>query len=279
MRQCANAHKIHACQGVIAQRVDGYATRTLNLHLPVAFLPFADGLYRLCGVLGRIVVEHDPVGYTCAECFCELGIVTHFDLNPEVLAFGLAVVACTGQCGGYASGKIHMVILEQDHVEQPYAVVHASAECHSFFLEVSQSRCRLACIQHVALCVGYQALVAVCGGGYAGHTLHDVQHRALNLQQTELLAIHAEGYVAFLHVVAVVQELLEAALGVEVVDDLLGYLHAGEYAFLLDDKLLAALCIGRDAAERGVVAVANIFVKPYCNQFAQTFFFHNCNSF
>ena len=153
-------------------------------------------------------------------------------------------------------------------------MVHTAAKGYGFFLEITQSGSRLTRVEHVALGIGNQTLVTVRRGGYAGHPLHDIEHRALDLQQTELLAIDAEGDVAFLHVIAVVQELLEPARGVEVVDDLLGYLHAGEDTLLLDDQLLAALGVSGDTTERGVVTVAYIFVKPDSDKLTQSFFFH-----
>ena len=89
----------------------------------------------------------------------------------------------------------------------------------------------------------------MCRGRYTGHPLHHIEHRSLNLQQAELLAPDLESDVAFSYVVAVVEVLLDAALGVEVIDDLLGHLYTGEDTFLFDDELLAALRIGRDATE------------------------------
>ena len=49
--------------------------------------------------------------------------------------------------------------------------------------------------------------------------------------------------------------------GVEAAEHFLGYLHTGKDALFLDEEFALAVSIGRDATERGVVAVANVFSK------------------
>ena len=101
----------------------------------------------------------------------------------------------------------------------------------------------------------------------SGHTLHDIKHRALNLQQAEFFAIDAESDISGFDGIAIVQELLHAAFRVEVIDNLLRHLYTGNYSCIFDDKLLAAHLCWWDATEGGMVAVTNIFLKPKGNQF------------
>ena len=86
--------------------------------------------------------------------------------------------------GGHdAAGKIHMVVLEQDHVKQADAVVAAAANLHGVLLEQAHAGRGLAGVEHAGL-EAFQALgIAGCGRCHATHALHDVEHQALGLQQ------------------------------------------------------------------------------------------------
>ena len=64
----------------------------------------------------------------------------------------------------------------------------------------------------------------------------------------------------------VLNEYLDLHLGVKAVEDLLGNLDAGKDALFLDEEFALAVSIGRDATERGVVAIAYIFGKRQINQ-------------
>ena len=66
--------------------------------------------------------------------------------------------------------------------------------------------------------------------------------------------------------VAVVHGLLHLHGGVEAVEDFLGYAHASQDALFLDEEALAAHGVVGDAAEGGVVAVANVFGKGKVNE-------------
>ena len=128
-----------------------------------------------------------------------------------------------------------MVILQENHIKQPDAVVHTAADTHGFFLQVAQSGRGLAGVEHMATGVGYEALVAVGGRSDARHTLHDIEHGALDLQQAQFFAGDAERYIAGFDGVAVMQQLVHTAFGVEVPDDFLRHLNAGEYAGVFDE--------------------------------------------
>ena len=147
-------------------------------------------------------------------------------------------------------------------------MVHAASQHHCLFLQITESGSGLACVQHMASRVGDEALVAMRGGGNTRHTLHDIEHRPLDLQQTQFLAIDFEGNISGLDQCTVLKVLLYSAFRVEIGDDFLRHLNTCEYAGVLDNQLLATLLRGRNTTERGVVAVANILLKPNSNQLA-----------
>ena len=123
------------------------------------------------------------------------------------------------------------------------------------------------------------ALVLMRGRRYPRHSLHNIEHRTLDLQQTQFLAIHLKGYVSRLHMIAVVQELLETAFGVEIVNDLFRNLYTGQHTRILDNQLLATHLGSRNTTERGVITVTNIFLKPDSDQLTKFFFFHKFPNF
>ena len=155
-----------------------------------------------------------------------------------------------------------MVVLEQNHIEEPDSVVLASAYLDRLLLEVAQSGCGLAGVKDITAGVSDERLVAVGGSGNAGHELHDIEHCALDLQKAQFAARHAESYVAFLDLVAIVEVLLNAERRVKVADNFFGYFHACEDAFGFDDELLATLQVFGNAAKGCMVALANIFAEP-----------------
>ena len=120
-----------------------------------------------------------------------------------------------------------MVVLQEDHVEKTDTVVHTASEYYSLFLQIAQTRRRLTGVEHVATGVLDEGLILMRGGRYAGHALHDIEHRTLDLQETQLFTIDLESHVSGLHMIAVMQELLHTALRIEISDDLFRYLNTG----------------------------------------------------
>ena len=113
---------------------------------------------------------------------------------------------------------------------------------------------------------------------YAAHALHDVQEDPLGLQQRAQASRNVEGHVAGLHAVAVPEYLLEAHLRVEAVEDQLCDLDAGDHALLLAQQAHASVFVRGDAAERRVVAVADVLLDAEFDQFIHkglVFGFHN----
>ena len=162
---------------------------------------------------------------------------------------------------GNAAGKVDVVVLEQNHVKQPDAVVAASSNLHGLFLQHAHAGCGLASVQHAGLGALQPLHVAVGHGGYAAHALHDVEHETLRLQQRAHTARDDHGNVALMDMGAVLHEYLDLHVGIKAAKYLLGYLDACQYAVLLDEQVALAHGVLRNATQGGVVAVANVFGK------------------
>ena len=74
---------------------------------------------------------------------------------------------------------------------------------------------------------------------------------------------------------AIFDELLHAALRVEIRDDLFCYFDTSDDTFFFHNQLLAShLCL-RNAAERCMVAITDVFFKPDGDEFLQFFCIHS----
>ena len=104
---------------------------------PCGLLPFADKCHRLLSALGSEVVQHDTVGNVGRQRFAYLVFVARLYLDTQVFAFLAAVVAGTGEGIGDTSGKVHMVVLQENHVEEPDTMVHAAANLHRLLLQIA----------------------------------------------------------------------------------------------------------------------------------------------
>ena len=153
-------------------------------------------------------------------------------------------------------------------------MVHSAAESDCLFLQIAQAGRRLTGVEHMATGILDERLVLMRRSSYAGHTLHDIEHRALYLQQTQFLSVHLKSDIPRLHMIAVMQELLKTAFGVEIVDDFFCHLDTGQHARIFDDELLATQLGRRNTTKRGVVTIADIFFKPDSNKLTKFLFFH-----
>ena len=82
-----------------------------------------------------------------------------------------------------ASCKIHVVILEQDHVEETDTMVHTTTYLHGLLFEHTHARGGLAGVEYAGVGTLQALHILVGHRGDTTHTLHDVQHEALRLQQ------------------------------------------------------------------------------------------------
>ena len=109
--------------------------------------------------------------------------------------------------------------------------------------------------------------------GDAAHALENVEHEALGLQKALLLTLDGHDDVTGLHMGSVFDIDFHLHCGVEATEHFLGYLHTSEDALFLDEELALSVGISRDAAERGVVAIANVFGKGEIDESIIEFFY------
>ena len=82
-----------------------------------------------------------------------------------------------------ASGKVDMIILQQDHIKQTDTMVTATTDLHSLLFEHTHTGGGLAGIKHTGMGTLQTLYISVGHGGNATHALHDIQHQTLRLQQ------------------------------------------------------------------------------------------------
>ena len=150
----------------------------------------------------------------------------------------------------HATAEVDVIVLEQDHVEETYAVVHSASDAHGLFLQHAHARRGLARVEDARLSarVDESLLVAVGHGGYAAHALADVEHEALGGEEALLASAYREHDVAWAHVVAVVHVHGHFQVRVEAAEHFLGSALAGEDALFLYHQFALAHGVGGDAA-------------------------------
>ena len=255
MRQSPYGDKIDAALGITAYRIEGNAARRLRLATVVY-----DG-HRFTSLLGCEVVKHNTVYTTHAQGFAQLIHVTHFYLYLQLLAFLFEIFMGTTDSVFNAAGKIHVVVFEQNHIEKAYAVVHTPAYLDSLFFQHAHSGRCLAGIEYPGTRSLYRLHITSCHSGDTAHALHDVEHRALYLQERLHLTLDNKSHIAGLYLGTVFNVDSHLQLGVEILKHAPCYLYAGQYAGLFDKEFLASHFSGRDATQSSMVAVTYIFGK------------------
>ena len=136
-----------------------------------------------------------------------------------------------------AAGKIDVVVLEQNHIEESDAVVTATTNLHGLLLQHAQAWCGLAGVQHTGLGTLQQLHILVGHGGNTTHTLHDIQHQSLGLEQRTNLTRYHHGDVALFNMCAVRHQHLDLHIGVETMEHFLGNLYTCQNTVLLDEQV------------------------------------------
>ena len=255
MSQSADADEVDTLLGIVADGVEGDAARRLSLEAVV------DDVDSLLRIGHGEVVEHDTVNAAVVEHLLQFVERAHLDLNLQVETLFLQVLMAAVDGVDNAAGKVDVVVLQQNHVEETDTMVAAAANLHGLLLEHAHARSGLAGVEHAGARSLQSLHVLIGHGGNAAHALHDVQHQALSLKQRAHLARDNHGDIALLHPTSVAHQHLHLHRWIEAAEHLLGYLHTSQYAVFLNEKMALTHCIFRNAAEGGVVAVANVLGK------------------
>ena len=169
--------EIHTLLGIVADGIVGDTARRLSLILA------SDDIHRLLGIRHREIVEHDTVYTTVLQNLVEFLEAAHLDFNLQVEPLLLEVSMATVDSIVDTTSEVDMVVLEQDHIEETDAMVHTATDLHSLLLQHSETWSSLAGVQDMSLGT-LKALHVLSGhGSDTAHTLHDVEHQALCLEE------------------------------------------------------------------------------------------------
>ena len=142
------------------------------LRLPLAFDPGTAWEYGI-GIdwAGQVV---EAVSGKTLDVYCRDHITTplgmtdtaflpHSAMQPRLA--GMAARGCN--CRRDATGGDNVVVLDQDSVIEPEAMVEAATATHGVFLEGARAWRRLACTDHACLCAADLLNQSVCSGSHA----------------------------------------------------------------------------------------------------------------
>ena len=253
MGQCAHRNEVDTLLGIVADGIEGDAATGLRL---IATGNDIDGLL---GIGHGEIVEHDTVDTTMIQHLLEFLEGTNLNLNLQVETFLFEIGVTTVDGIDNTSGKVDMIVLQQNHIEKTDAVVASATNLNSLLLQHAHARSSFAGVEHAGLGALQMLYILVGHGGNTTHALHDVEHKTLGLQQGASLTGNNHGYVALLDTGTILHQHLDLHVGVETMEHLLGNLDASQDAVFLDEQMALAHGILRNTAQSGVVAVTNIF--------------------
>ena len=168
-----------------------------------------------------------------------------------------------------------MVVLEQNHVEEAYTMVHATANLHSLLLKHTHTRSCLTGVENTCLGTGIDKslLILVCHCGNTAHTLHDIQHKTLCLEQALCLTLHAHHDVARLNLCTVIDIHLYLKSRVKTMEHHLCHLYTCNDTRLLDEELTLTHGISRNTTQGGMITITDILCKTQVNESVGQFFY------
>ena len=260
MGERTHRDEVDATLGIVADGVVGDTARRLG------FVFAADDFHRLASELGREVVEHDAVDAAHAHHFAQLVEIAHLDFDLQVFAFLFQIVVTAGNGVFDTASKIDMVVFQQNHVEEPDAVVHPAAYLHGSLLEHAHARGGLAGVEYAGVQTLEPLHIAAGHGGDTAHALHHVEHEALGLQQRLDTPLDYKSHIAGFHLGTVFDIDGHLQLGVEAVEYLAGYLYTGQYAGLLNQQFRFSHGRCGYTTQGRVVSVAYILGKCQVDQ-------------
>src|SRR5258706_8128908 len=145
----------------------------------------AGNLHRLAHAREVEVVEEDQASARIQR-FAQL--LDRFHLDLEHCALG-HVVQRRAHRGLYAAGGHEMILLDEDAVEEPDAVVRAAAHPHRVFLRHAQARQRLARIEDLRARALDGAHELARARGHAREQLHEIERGALRGEERARLTL------------------------------------------------------------------------------------------
>ena len=73
MGESTYADKIHTCDSIVVDSVNGDASTGFNFYMfAILFLPCTDNLYRTFGALWREIIQHNTIWNIGGKCFAYL---------------------------------------------------------------------------------------------------------------------------------------------------------------------------------------------------------------
>ena len=116
-----------------------------------------------------------------------------------------------------------MVILDQQHIEQPGAVILPATHAHSVFIQVAQAGSSLARVEDNGVGIAYCIHKAAGEGGDAAEALEEVEGHALAGQQATAIAAHLHQNLPLLHHLTILGRAAESQGRVYQVEDDIGH--------------------------------------------------------
>ena len=128
----------------------------------------------------------------------------------------------------YAPCKVHMIVFQQNHVEQTDTVIASSTYLYSHFLHNTHTRSSFTGIKDTSFGTFQLFHIFMGHSSNAAHTLHDVQHQALCLKQGLNFTFNHHRHITRFHVTSVLNEYLYLHGRIKTMEYLLSYINTSQ---------------------------------------------------
>ena len=121
----------------------------------------------------------------------------------------------------------------------------ANLDCHLF--KHSHTRSGFTCVENMCTSTFYTLYITMGHCGNTAHTLHDIEHKALCLQQRPYLASYNHCDIATMNLGSIIDEYFYNHSWVEAGKNFLGNFYTGKDSIFLDEEMRLTHSIFRDA--------------------------------
>ena len=185
----------------------------------------------------------------------------NLDFNLQVEALLLQISMATVDSIVDATGEIDMVIFQENHIKKTNAMVHTTTNLYSLLLQHAKTWSCLTGIKDMSLCTLKTLYILSSHGSNATHTLHDIEHQTLCLEQRTGLTLYNHCNVTLLNMGSILKQHFYLHGRIETGKYLLCHFNTCQHTIFLDKQVALTHGVFWDTTQGCVVAITDILSK------------------
>ena len=133
MSQSSYRNKVYATFGIVSKSIKSNTARRFGLIFTCYHL------YCLFRHFRSEVIKHNTVHTTQVENLLQFIKVSNFNFDFQIFALFFTILFGTGNSFINTSGKIHVIIFQENHVEKSDTMIYTTANLYCHFFEDTHS--------------------------------------------------------------------------------------------------------------------------------------------